>query len=214
MSTILNEAASKEFLVPFGIPFAPERNVDSVADAADAADVLGYPVVVKLGGDGIAHKTERGLVRLRLSDRGAVETAAQQLLDAATPSDGDVFLLVAPMLSGTRELICGLHHDEQFGMTIMLGVGGVLAEALGDVTIRLAPIAEADAHQMIDDLRTAALLGEFRGEPAVDRDAVVSVLLALSAAATSRPDVVSVDVNPLIIVNGQPVAVDALVEVA
>jgi len=120
----------------------------------------------------------------------------------------------APMLSGTRELICGLHHDEQFGMTIMLGVGGVLAEALGDVTIRLAPIAEADAHQMIDDLRTAALLGEFRGEPAVDRDAVVSVLLALSAAATSRPDVVSVDVNPLIIVNGQPVAVDALVEVA
>ncbi len=201
-------------LAGHGLPFAPERVVSTASEAVAAAEEIGYPVVVKLNGDGIAHKTERGLVRLSLTDAGAVETAGRDLLGAATADDGEVSLLVAPMLRATRELIAGLDRDPQFGMTILLGVGGILAEAIADVTLRLVPIERADAEEMLDDLSTQRLLGEFRGEPAVDRDAVIDVLMGLSAASIAHPEVVSVDVNPLLIVEGRPVAVDALVEVS
>jgi acetyl-CoA synthetase (ADP-forming) len=168
--------------------------------------------VVKLGGDGIAHKTERGLVRLNLGSAEQVHEAAAALLAAATPEDGEVHLLVAPMLRATRELIAGLHDDPQFGMTVMLGVGGILAEAVADVAFRLVPIERTDAEEMLEDLALQSLLGPFRGEPAVDRDAVAAVLLGLSEAAAARPDVASADLNPLLVVHGRPVAVDALVE--
>jgi acetyl-CoA synthetase (ADP-forming) len=209
----LSEAASKELLATFGVPFPTERVV-STADAAEAAAAeIGSPVVVKLGGDGIAHKTERGLVRLGLESADQVRDAADALLAAATPDDGEVHLLVAPMLRATRELIAGLHDDPQFGMTVMLGVGGVLAEAVADVSFRLVPITRVDAEEMIDDLALQALLGPFRGEPAVDREAVADVLLGLSEAAAQRADIASADLNPLLVVDGRPVAVDALVEV-
>jgi acetate---CoA ligase (ADP-forming) subunit beta len=207
----LSEAASKALLGAFGVPFPPERVVGSADEAVGAAEVLGYPVVVKLGGEGLAHKTERGLVRLGLGSAEQVHGAAGALLAAAMPEDGDVHLLVAPMLRATRELIAGLHRDPQFGMTVMLGVGGVLAEAVADVSFRLVPIDPVDAEEMVDDLALQALLGEFRGEPAVDRAAVADVLLGLSQAA-ARDDLASADVNPLLIVEGRPVAVDALVE--
>jgi len=210
----LSESDSKALLAPHGIPFADERLVPGVGEAVDAATELGYPVVVKLSGDGIAHKTERGLVALDLRDEAAVREAATQLLGKATADDGPVSLLVAPMLRGNRELIAGLSRDPQFGMTVMVGVGGILAEAVADVSIRLVPITAVDAAEMIDDLATQALLGPFRGEPAVDRHALAAVLLGLSAASEARPEVVSADLNPLIVVDGKPVAVDALVELA
>ena len=106
------------------MPVVDERVVPSAEDAVAAAGELGYPVVAKLCGATIAHKTERGLVRLRLADAEAVRTAATELLAAATPDDGEVAVLVAPMVHGNRELIAGLAHDPQFGMTVMLGVGG------------------------------------------------------------------------------------------
>jgi succinyl-CoA synthetase beta subunit len=209
----LSEAASKELLATFGVPFPTERVVSTAADAAAAATEIGFPVVVKLGGDAIAHKTERGLVRLGLGSAEQVGDAAEALLAAATPDDGEVHLLVAPMLRATRELIAGLHDDPQFGMTVMLGVGGILAEAVADVSFRLVPITRVDAEEMIDDLALQALLGPFRGEPAVDRAAVADVLLGLSEAAAQRADIASADLNPLLVVDGRPVAVDALVEV-
>jgi succinyl-CoA synthetase beta subunit len=208
----LSEAGSKELLGAYGVPFPSERVVGSADEAVGAAGALGYPVVVKLGGDSIAHKTERGLVRLGLAAPDTVRTAAAELLAAARPEDGPVHLLVAPMLRATRELIAGLHDDPQFGTTVMLGVGGILAEAVADVTFRLVPIDPADADDMIDDLATQTLLAPFRGEPAVDRAALADVLLGLSRAASERRDLVSADLNPLMIVDGRPVAVDALVE--
>lgn len=210
----LSEADSKRLLARHGVAFPDERQVTTVDAAVGAAADLGHPVVLKLGGDAIAHKTERGLVRLALSDGAAVAEAAEALLAAARPEDGDVHLLVAPMLRGNRELIAGLHHDPQFGMTVMLGVGGILAEAVADVVFRLVPITPVDAAEMIDDLATQKLLGPFRGEPEVDRAALVEVLLGLSAAAEAEPSIASADLNPLIVVDGRPVAVDALVEVA
>lgn len=209
----LSEAASKELLASCAVPILPERVVASASEAATAASDVGFPVVAKLCGDKIAHKTERGLVRLNLADPTAVAAAATELLAAATPDDGEVGVLIAPMVKGNRELIAGLATDPQFGPTVMLGVGGVLAEAVADVALRLVPIDDVDASDMLDDLATQALIGEFRGEPAVDRDAVIAILTGLSWLAVEHPEVVSADLNPLIVVDGKPVAVDALVEV-
>lgn len=210
----LSEAESKRLLAAHGVAFPEERQVTSIEAAVAAARELGHPVVLKLGGAAIAHKTERGLVRLGLADDAAVEEAASALLGAARPDDGEVHLLVARMLGGNRELIAGLHRDDQFGMTVMLGVGGILAEAVADVAFRLVPISRRDAADMIDDLATQKLLGAFRGESAVDREALVDVLMGLSAAAEADTAIVAADLNPLIVVDGRPVAVDALVEVA
>jgi len=209
----LSEADSKRLLAAHGVPVLEERTVSSADEAAQAAAELGFPLVAKLCGAAIAHKTERGLVRLALRNEAAVRAATTDLLAAARPEDGDVAVLLAPMVSGTRELIAGLALDPTFGRTVMLGVGGILAEALGDVTFRLVPITAADAESMIDDLVTQPLFGPFRGEPAIDRAKVVEVLVGLSDAAVAHPDIVSADVNPLIVVDGIPVAVDALVEV-
>lgn len=214
MSSTLSEADSKRRLAAHGVPVADERVVADADAAAAAAAELGYPVVAKLCGDAIAHKTERGLVRLGLADAGSVRRAAEELLAAARPEDGDVGVLVAPMVRGNRELIAGLHQDPQFGMTVMIGIGGILAEAVHDVAFRLVPLERVDAEEMLDDLATSALLGEFRGEAAVDREKVVALILALAAAAEAGPDIVSADLNPVIITaDGTPVAVDALVEV-
>jgi len=210
----LSESASKLLLAEFGVPMAPEETVPDADSAIEAAVRLGFPVVAKLCGDAIAHKTERGLVRLRLADEAAVRTAAIDLLALARPEDGDVSVLVAPMVTGNRELIAGVVRDPQFGASVMLGVGGVLAEAVADVVFRPAPLDAVTAHEMIDGLATRKLLGAFRGEAPVDRDALAAVLVGLGRVAAERPDVVSVDVNPLIIAgDGQPVAVDALVEI-
>ncbi len=195
------------------MPFAPEHKVFHPDEAVTAAAALGFPVVAKLGGDKIAHKTERGLVRLRLNDADAVRQAATDLFAAATPDDGEVHVLVAPMVSGTRELIAGLLVDQQFGPTVMLGVGGIMAEVIKDVAFRPAPLTREIALDMVKSLRMQGLLEEFRGEAAVNVNQIVDCLMGLSAVAADRVDIVSVDINPLIVKNnGDLVAVDALVE--
>jgi acetyl-CoA synthetase (ADP-forming) len=212
MARTLSEAESKRLLSEHGVPVLDERVASGADDAATAADAIGFPVVAKLCGDAIAHKTERGLVRLNLGNADSVRAATTELLAAATADDGDVAVLVAPMVKGNREFIAGLADDPQFGMTVMLGVGGVLAEAVADVTFRLVPITRVDADDMIDDLATQRLLGSFRGEPPVDRERLIDVLVGLSDAAIANPEITSADINPLIVVEGVPVAVDALVE--
>ncbi len=178
-----------------------------------AASALGLPVVLKLCGARIAHKTERGLVRLGLADAAAVKHAAQDLLARVRPEDGEVRLLVGEMLRGNRELIAGLVQDPQLGPCVMLGLGGILAEALGDVVFAAAPVSEAEARRMLRGLRASRLLLEpFRGEPPVDEAALVALLVGLGRLARERPDVRSVDVNPLIVRGATPIAVDALVE--
>src|SRR5437764_2047739 len=179
----LSEADSKARLREHGVPVAAERVVATADEAVAVAEALGYPVVAKLCGPSIAHKTERGLVRLGLRDASSVRAATVELLGAATPEDGDVGVLVGEMVRGNRELIAGLVRDSQFGPCVMLGVGGILAEAVADVVFRLVPITKIDAEEMIDDLKTQRLLGSFRGEPAVDRPKLVDVLVGLSDIA-------------------------------
>ena len=210
----MSEALSKRMLTPFGFPFAGEAVVETPTAAGDAADAMGYPVVAKLNGDAIAHKTERGLVRLKLANREAVEQAAIQLLAMATPEDGAVQLLIAKMIDGSRELIVGMVHDPAFGKTAMLGLGGIFAEVIQDVVFAPMPIDLKSAHRMIEGLKHQSLLEDFRGEHSVNRDSLARALVSLSEACDQHPEIMSIDINPLIVQrDGTLVAVDALVEI-
>jgi acetyltransferase len=211
----LSEAASKELLAGYGLRFPREQLAGDPEAAARAAAQLGFPVVLKLCGDGIAHKTERDLVRLGLPDEAAVRGAAAELLGKARPEDGSVSLLVAEMVRGRRELIAGLVRDPSFGPCVLLGLGGILAEALRDAVFAAVPLSRDEALRLPGRLRAAHLLTEpFRGEPPVDLEALADALLALARLAEERPDVASVDLNPLIVRDATPIAVDALVELA
>lgn len=211
----LSEHASKELLRGFGVPFAREENVGDRAAAVAAAKQLGFPVVLKLCGDSIAHKTERDLVRLGLGDEAAVQIAADELLSKATPADGPVTLLVAEMVRAKRELILGLVRDEQFGPCVLLGIGGITAEIQGDVAFAAAPVTREQVRRMIDSLSARDLIRKpFRGEPAVDEDALAEILVSLGRLGLERSDIASVDLNPVLIAGSAPIAVDALVEIS
>ena len=207
----LSESRSRLLVSEAGIPVSNWETADSTKEAVSLARNLGFPVVVKLCGDEIAHKTERGLVRLNLNTEEAVQEAADELLSSVTVSDGEVTLLVSEQIRGNRELIVGLVRDEQFGPCVMLGIGGILAEAVADVAFRLAPLSRSEASDLINDLSMQSLLDSFRGEPAVDREALINVLCALGDLGNNH-EVLSVDLNPLIVAKGVPIAVDALVE--
>ncbi|MEZ4334561.1 MAG: acetate--CoA ligase family protein [Myxococcota bacterium] len=209
----LSEPASKALVARYGVRLPREQLASDPEAAAGAAEAIGFPVVMKLAGDAIAHKTERGLVRVGLSDRPAVLRAAAELLAAARPEDGPVSLLVAEQVRGQRELIAGVVRDPQFGPCVMLGLGGVLAEALGDVAFAVVPLVRDQAYALIDGLASHRLFIEpHRGEPALDREALADVLEGLSRLAQAHPEIASVDLNPLILDAGIPIAVDALVE--
>jgi len=192
-SHTLSEHESKELLRAAGVDVPHDRLVDDAGAAVRAAEELGFPVALKLCGRKIAHKTERGLVRLGLGSAEAVREAADALLAARRPDDGDARLLVCRMVAGRRELIAGLVRDPQFGPCVMLGLGGIFAEALGDVAFAAAPLARGDAEDLIDALQ-------------------YKKLLSLGRIGASRPEVRSIDVNPLIVSGDRPVVIDALVE--
>ena len=211
-SRTLSEHESKRLLASYGVPTVAEALAVDVEAAVARAREIGFPVALKLCSAAIAHKTERNLVRLGLADEDAVREAGADLLARRGKGEEDAALLVQRMVSGRRELIAGLVRDRQFGPCVMLGLGGVLAEALEDVVFRVAPLERIDAFEMMDDLRTARVLGPFRGEPAVDRELLANVLCGLGKLGLERDDVASVDVNPLIVSGSSIVAVDALVE--
>jgi len=211
MSRTLSESDSKGLLETYGIPFLPEVLISQAEQVEAAIRGMAGPYAVKLCGHNISHKSERGLVRLGVTGVDAVKRACQELLDAARSEDAATGVLVAPMASGLREFIAGVSIDPIFGPTIVFGVGGVLAEAIADVTVRLAPIRRYDALDMLSSLRSRSLLETFRGEPAVDLEALADLLCSLSDAAVTIDGLESIDLNPVMIVNGSPVALDALV---
>src|SRR5262245_39797452 len=209
--TSLSEHASKALVARYGIPVAREALAAGPDAAARAEETSALPVVGKRCGESIPHKTERDLVRRGVADAAAVRAASAELLALARPEDGAVEVLVAEQVRGRRELIAGLVRDPQFGPCVVLGLGGIFTEAIGDVVFAAAPLTLAEARRMVGGLRTRTLLEAFRGEPAVDRDALARILVGLGTLATERPEVHSVDLNPLIVRDGQPIAVDALV---
>ncbi|MFH1136471.1 MAG: acetate--CoA ligase family protein [Pseudomonadota bacterium] len=209
-ATALSEADSKKLLASYGVPVVPEFVLASPGEAAAKAEDIGFPVVLKALGAKLTHKTERGLVRLGLGSREEVLRAASEMAPAAG-NDLEGWL-IQPQVIGKREFVAGLFHDSQFGPAIMFGLGGIFTEALGDVVFRLAPLSEAEAGHMLGELRSSSLLDPFRGEAAVDRQALVRVLVGLSRLALELPEVFEVDINPLLVDGqGRVTAVDALV---
>ncbi len=210
--TALSEHESKQVLHAYGIPVVQETVAATKEDAVAAALEIGFPVVLKGLGSKLTHKTERGLVHTHLKTKTGVQSAAESIQQNAG-NDLEGFL-VQPHIQGKREWIAGLSHDEQFGPVIMFGAGGILTEAISDVTFRLAPLSPDDAQEMIHEIRSSALLGNFRGETKVDRRQLIQVLTGLSQLVEDHPEVVEVDINPLITIpTGKLLAVDALVVV-
>jgi acyl-CoA synthetase (NDP forming) len=206
----LTEAESKQILSQYNIPVVEENVVLTPADAVKAADNFGYPVVLKGLGSKLMHKTERGLVRLNLLTPDSVLAAAGEIgLSAGEDLEG---YLVQRMIRGRREFVAGLFCDSQFGPVVMFGLGGVFTEALDDVVFRVAPVSEAQAGAMLDEFRSVKLLGPFRGEMPVSRKKIIDVIMGLSRLAMECPDIVEVDVNPLVAdAAGEITAVDALI---
>ncbi len=208
----LSEHESKQILQAYGIPVVRETVATTKENAVAAALEIGFPIVLKGLGARLTHKTERGLVHTHLKTKTEVRSAAENIQQKAG-SDLEGFL-VQPQIQGKREWIAGLSHDDQFGPVIMFGAGGILTEAISDVTFRLAPLSPEDAQAMIHEIKSSALLDNFRGEAKIDKIQLVKVLTGLSKLVQDHPEIVEVDINPLIATpSGDLMAVDALVVV-
>jgi acyl-CoA synthetase (NDP forming) len=211
----LPERESLARVAAAGIPVAASLPAASVDEAVAAAATFGAAVALKIDAVGLAHKSDAGAVRLNLGDPAAVRRAAEALLAMPLP-DGATRrgLLVQRMAPPGVELIVGVRRDPQFGPAVLVGLGGVLAEVLDDVAIRLAPVPAAEARAMLDDLRGAAVLRGARGRPPVERDAVAATIVAIGRLAVERPELLEIDLNPVIAGEHGALAVDALLVVA
>lgn len=204
------EAEAKKLLSYYGVPVVEEKVVTSLQAAATQARATGFPVVVKGLGAKLTHKTDRGLVKVNLRTVAEVRRAYREIRKSAG-KDGEG-CLIQPQIEGKREFVAGLFRDDQFGPVIMFGLGGVFTEAIGDVAFRIAPVSEAQAQDLIDEIKARRLLGNFRGEAAADRDQLIQVLTGLSRLGMEHPEIKEVDINPLIISPaGSVQAVDALI---
>ena len=177
-------------------------------EAVKIAGKIGYPVVLKGSGHKATHKTEMGIVKLRLNNDKDVADAFDEIMGKGVELDG---VLVQEMINGQREFVIGLTRDPQFGPCVMFGLGGIFTEVLKDVSFRVAPITDFDAEEMISEIKTSKLLDEFRGSPAVDRNALKKALIGIGNLGVEHDEIAEIDINPLIISGNQPVAVDALV---
>jgi acyl-CoA synthetase (NDP forming) len=167
-----------------------------------AARAVGYPVALKLVSDTLTHKSDVGGVLLGLADDAAVEAGYAKLV-AALESRGQRAAmrgaLIQPMVTGTFEAVIGMTLDPQFGPLLMAGLGGRLVELHHDVAFRLHPLTAEDATGMVDAIRARALFAGYRGAPAGDRDAFEDALLRVSRMVGDRPDIVELDLNPVVV---------------
>ena len=210
-SHTLDEAAGKRALAAFGLP-APRGLVVSAAEAADVADSLGYPVVVKAVSAQLAHKTEAGGVQLNVQNAEGVRAAMARMAALS-----DRFLVEQMATQVVAEIIVGVQRDAQFGLSLTLGAGGILVELLQDVQTLLFPVTRADVQSALRGLKAWPLLAGFRGKAAGDVEALVDAVLAIATYAQANAHrLLELDVNPVLVMpEGQGVlAVDALIRLA
>ena len=203
----LAHADARALLEAYGVAFPRERTVSTLDEALSAAPEIGYPLVAKTARPDVLHRTEVGGVVLGVSDEAALRRAVHTLETRLGPGP----LLLQEEVSRGLELLVGGRRDPSFGPVVLVGLGGVLAELLRDVSIGLAPLVHADARAMLVEGRRAALLRGFRGAPAVDEDAVADVLVAIGNLLVDHAMIAELDVNPLIASGRRLVAVDALI---
>jgi acyl-CoA synthetase (NDP forming) len=214
-TTVLSERESLELVSAAGIPVTALRGATDANSAVVAAREFGLRVALKLDATGLTHKSDVGAIRLGLSGDTEVAAVADELLalggTLAATGVSVRGLIVEPMASPGLELIVGLNRDPDFGPLVVVGLGGVLAEVLDDVVIRLAPVTSDEATAMLDDLRGARLLDGVRGRPAADRAAIAAIIVAVAQLGVDRPDIAAIDLNPVISGLAETIAVDALV---
>ena len=205
---LLDEHEAKKWFKVMGLNVVKEITVKDLQETLKAAEEFGYPVVLKGRVKGKIHKTEAGLVRTNLWTKEQLGAAFEEMssLNPKPPS-----FLIQPMLKGDLELIVGTIRDPQFGPAVMLGLGGIHAEVYRDVIFRLPPLRETDAVEMVSELKGKALLRGYRGSRPVNMKSLSDWLIKLGRLALNFEKIQEIDVNPLLIVDGEPVAVDAMI---
>lgn len=220
--TTLSEAEGKQLLAAYGIPVVPTHVVATPKEAAErAADILATDssVALKILSYDLTHKSDIGGVRLGLDTPGAVERAANDMLDrikASHPTARITGFTVSAFVKRPRahELILGITEDQTFGPLILFGAGGTSAEVLADTALALPPLDMALAHDVISQTRISRLLAGYRSRPRVDLDAIANALVRLSALAVNHEEIREFDVNPLIADDNGVIALDARVRIA
>ncbi|MGB0575686.1 MAG: acetate--CoA ligase family protein [Alphaproteobacteria bacterium] len=206
----LSEYESKRVLAAYGVSISREALVSTQSEAKAAAKKIKYPVVLKGCSADEAHKTEKGLIAVNLASQAALVDAFKTISKRAGKNYDGAFL-VQEMVSGSREIMIGMHRDPSFGPAVMFGLGGIFTEILQDVTFRVAPLRKKDARDMLRSIRGHKILGAVRGMPAADLDILCHALMAVGQVALDHPEIEEIDINPLIIRGSKAVAVDALI---
>lgn len=205
-AVVKDEYVSKQLLSSKGIPVVKEYIAGSVDQAVNAASELGFPVVMKGLLQDTVHKTEAGLVRLNIHSHQAVEKQFN-LLEKRMAGQGRV--LIAQQIKPDLELIAGLVHDVQFGPCVMLGMGGVMAEVLDDAVFGVAPLNHDQSLDLIKRLKNQKILNGFRGAEKADRGKIADILVKIGQIGYENPEISEIDINPLLVSCGEPIAVDA-----
>jgi acyl-CoA synthetase (NDP forming) len=198
-----------ELLAGIGVPYCRTEHADTADEAVDTAERLGLPVVLKTAAT-LAHKTELGGVRADLPDPVAVR-AAYYAITEAIPGAG---VVVQPMAHSGVELLVGVSRTEPYPPVLLGGAGGTATALLGDTATRLAPVTDADAHDMLRELRSAPLLLGYRGAAPADVAAVEDLLQRISTLADEVPEIAELDLNPVIVSADGVLTVDAKIRVA
>jgi len=206
--TTLSEYESKQVLASYGIPVTRELIVDNVQDLINATKEIGYPLVLKGCSSDIAHKTEKGLIKVDIRNEDEAKAAFEEIAANIGAEDA---ILVQEMVKGQRELVIGLTRDPQFGPCVMFGLGGIFTEILKDISFRVAPLEKRDALEMMQDIKGHKILEAVRGMEAADLNTFSDILIKVGQIGLENEDVKEIDMNPVIISGNQPVAVDALV---
>ena len=206
--TVLDESEAKKWLKALNLRVVKEVATKSLEETLKAAKKIGYPIVLKGIVEGQVHKTELGLVKLNLRNVDQLKSAYRKMLQVRIKPKS---FLIQSMVKGDLELIAGVVRDPQFGPAVMLGLGGVRAEVYKDVAFRLAPLNQKDVLSMVSDLEGQALLKGYRGSKPVNMENLAHWLIKLGWLALKLEKIQEIDVNPLLIVEGEPVAVDATI---
>jgi acetyltransferase len=205
---IWDEYDSKRLLKTYDIPVVEEKIVESAAAALRAARKMEFPVVLKGLAKGQVHKTESGLVCLGITSTAALKTAYANL---TRRMKGKGRILLQRQMPIEYELIVGILQDSQFGACVMFGLGGIFSELQKDVVFAPAPLSASTAKELIRRISGKKLLQGFRGRKPLDMKLMASILVNLGNLAASCPDIEQIDVNPLVVHQGKPVAVDATI---
>lgn len=200
--TFLPEPEAYEVLQAYRFPMLPFRWVHNDREAVLAAKEIGYPVVMKIVSPDIPHKVDVGGIRLNLANEREVRRAYREVLaavQAARPDARRQGVLIQRMISGGKETILGMKRDPHFGPLLLFGLGGTYVELFRDVTVRVAPLTELDAQQMLEQLKSSQILLGYRGEPPSDLEAIRECLERLSQLAIDFPTLYELDINPLVV---------------